>query len=53
MALSLAVSCLTCYTDPQGSPSSYLPSDDNGKYASDIIDNITYLRLANFEEQKP
>lgn len=49
MALSLATSCLTCYCDPQGTTTSYLPSGDNGHYASEVIDNITYLRLANFE----
>jgi len=51
MALSLATSCLTLYADPEppGTGNSYLPKDDKGKYASDVIDNITYLRLANFE----
>lgn len=47
-ALSIATSCLSCYTCPQGTGNSYLEADDNGKYASEVIDNITYLRLANF-----
>ncbi len=46
IALSLAVSCLTCYFDAQG-------NDDKGKYAGEVIDNITYLRLANFEKVTP
>lgn len=50
-ALSLATSCLTLYADPEppGTGNSYLPKDDNGQYARDVIDNITYLRLARFE----
>ena len=52
MALSLATSCLSCYCNPQGTQSSYLPPDDNGKYARDVIENITYMRLANFEERQ-
>lgn len=46
IALSLAVSCLTCYFDPQG-------EDDKGKYAGEVIDNVTYLRLAHFEKEVP
>ena len=51
MALSLATSCLTLYADPEppGTGNSYLPKDGGGKYARDVIDNITYLRLARFE----
>ena len=46
-ALSMATSCLTsCATPNEESGST---SEQNRKYANEVIDNITYLRLANFE----
>ena len=54
LAMSMAVSCLTLYADPEpaGTGNSYLRKDDHGQYAREIIDEVTYLQLAPLPDSK-
>lgn len=53
LAMSMATSCLTLYADPEpaGTGNSYLPKDDHGQYAREMLDEVTYLQLAPLEQQ--